>query len=271
MREMNQQSDTTPVPALPLPTLVGAQPLTPEALAIIDALALRHEAAGGFLMTLVNAAGGKLENGLEKLPDAVKDRLEAVTRFALARSYGLARRTAPAALPGLGGRTHRAVATVSGALGGMGGLPTALIELPVTITVLFRSLQQIAARHGFDPRDEAILAECLRVFASGGPMAEDDGVNTSFLSARIALNGVTLHRLIAMVAPPLAVLVGQKLAAQTVPVLGATAGASINFAFSGYYQEMAHVYFGLLRLAQDHDPQEVERAFRARIGQRRLS
>ncbi len=44
-------------------------------------------------------------------------------------------------------------------------------------------------------------------------------------------------------------VLGQKLAAQTVPVLGAVAGATTNCVYSGYYQEMARVHFGLRRLA----------------------
>ena len=51
------------------------------------------------------------------------------------------------------------------------------------------------------------------------------------------------------------------LAAQTIPVLGAAAGAGLNLAYVRYYREMAHVRFGLLKLAQSHDPQLVSRAF----------
>jgi uncharacterized protein (DUF697 family) len=60
-----------------------------------------------------------------------------------------------------------------------------------------------------------------------------------------------VHGIVARVAPRLATVLGQKLAAQTVPVLGAAAGAATNYAFTSYYQEMAHVAFGLRRLAQD--------------------
>ena len=59
-----------------------------------------------------------------------------------------------------------------------------------------------------------------------------------------------MHGLIGKVAPRLATAMGQKLAAQTVPVLGAAAGAATNYAYTSYYQQMAHVHFGLLRLAE---------------------
>ena len=57
-------------------------------------------------------------------------------------------------------------------------------------------------------------------------------------------------------------MLGQKLAAQAVPVLGAVTGAGINYAFMDYFQEMAHVRFGLRRLGQTHDPKVIAAAFR---------
>ena len=69
----------------------------------------------------------------------------------------------------------------------------------------------------------------------------------------MTVTGVALQRLISRVAPRLATVLGQKLAAQTVPLLGAAAGAATNYAYTGYYGEMAHVHFGLRRLAIDAD------------------
>jgi uncharacterized protein (DUF697 family) len=65
----------------------------------------------------------------------------------------------------------------------------------------------------------------------------------------VTLNGAAVHGILKSVAPKLATVLGQKLAAQTVPILGAAAGAATNYAYTSYYQEMAHVHFGLRRLA----------------------
>ena len=62
-----------------------------------------------------------------------------------------------------------------------------------------------------------------------------------------------MQNLIAQVAPKLGIVLGQKLAAQAVPVLGAVAGAATNYVYSGYYREMARVHFSLRRLAVDAD------------------
>ena len=147
------------------------------------------------------------------------------------------------------------------AAGGAGGLATSIAELPVTIAVILHAIRRAAAEEGFDPDDPAIRLEALRVFAAGSPLAMDDGVNTGFFGARMAVTGPALQRVLASVAPRLATALGQKLMAQAVPVLGAIAGAGLNAAFLGYYREVAHVRFGLLRLCERHGTEQVIAAF----------
>jgi uncharacterized protein (DUF697 family) len=84
-------------------------------------------------------------------------------------------------------------------------------------------------------------------------LSGDDGTDLGFLSARVALSGKAMQAVIHKIAPRLAVVLGQKLAAQAVPVLGAVAGAATNYAYTSYYQDMAHVHFGLRKLAIDAD------------------
>ena len=67
--------------------------------------------------------------------------------------------------------------------------------------------------------------------------------------------------LIATVAPRLAAALGQKLAAQAVPVLGAVSGAALNAAFLRYYREVARIRFALMRLAVQHGGAAVAARF----------
>lgn len=216
----------------------------------IAGLARRHKAAGGVGMQVLNMIGGRAENLLERLPDPVKQGLEGATERALKVALQAAKQSR-GVVPDQKGWLNTALTTAMGAVGGAGGLPTALAELPVTVTVLLRAIQGIAAEHGFDPNDPDVLVECLTVFASAGPLADDDGANMAFLSTRVTLTGAAVHGILKSVAPKLATVLGQKLAAQTVPILGAAAGAATNYAYTSYYQEMAHVHFGLRRLAID--------------------
>ena len=83
----------------------------------------------------------------------------------------------------------------------------------------------------------------------------------------MSLTGASVRKMISRLAPKLATILGQKLAAQTVPILGAVTGAAVNYAFTSYYQQMAHVHFGLLRLAEDSgiDHGTLVHEFRARL------
>jgi hypothetical protein len=225
----------------------------------IALLAARYRRANGPVISLMNRLGGRVEDRLGALPPEVRARIERVTRLALERGYHLAASGRHA--PDFGPRGPMALAALTGAAGGAGGLATSIAELPVTIAVILHAIRRAAAEEGFDPDDPAIRLEALRVFAAGSPLAADDGVNTAFLGVRMAVTGPALQRILASVAPRLAAALGQKLMAQAVPVLGAVAGAGLNAAFLGYYREVAHVRFGLLRLSEGHGAERVIAAF----------
>lgn len=216
----------------------------------IAALARRHRGANTLGIQVVNLIGMRAESLLARLPAPARARLDDVTMRALRASVAAAQ-VSRGVVPDQRGWLHTALATGLGAVGGIGGLPSALAELPVTVTVLFRAIQAAAAENGFDPADPEVQALCLSVFATAGPLAQDDGADMGFLAARVTLTGGAVHKVVAAVAPRLATALGQKLAAQTVPVLGAAAGAATNYVYTSYYQDMAHVVFGLRRLERE--------------------
>lgn len=242
--------------------LTGTLLIRHEFEAEIEKLALRYRKSGGVGLQVLNLVGGQAENLLERLPDRVKDQLEDTTEKALSVAMQAAfqsRRVVKDQKPWL----NTALSTAMGAAGGFGGLPTALAELPVTTTVLLRAIQSIAAENGFDPADADIQKICMQTFAAAGPLSDDDGADLAFLTARITLTGATVNSIISKVAPRLATILGQKLAAQTVPLIGAAAGAATNYAYTSYYQDMAQVQFGLNRLGIKHGiaPDEVKNSF----------
>lgn len=243
--------------------MVEEKALSAEVRGELESLARRFGAADGIGMQVLALVGGQAENLLHRLPGAVRKQMDGATQSALHIAFDAARRSRGSVRDG-SDWLNTAVSTAMGAAGGFGGLPTAMAELPVTTTVLLRAIQGIAHEHGFDPDDPQVAAQCMQVFAAAGPLADDDGADIAFLSARIALSGSAVHGLIAKIAPRLATVLGQKLAAQAVPVVGALAGAATNYAFTSYYQEMARVYFGLRRLARDSgvDTEVLLREFR---------
>lgn len=239
-----------------LPTVIPSDPTTDLA-SEIAALARRYQRANGPVMRLVNRVGNTLESQLAVFPEKYRGPIERATAQALDSAYNLAGRA-----PDLGDRGPMAAVLASGAMGGAGGFATSLAELPVTVTLMLNAIRAEARDAGLDPDDPWVRAECLRVFGAGSPLASDDGVNTSFMTARLSITGSAVQNIITTVAPKLAAVLGQKFAAQAVPILGAVSGAALNAAFLTYYREIARIRFALLKLAEIHGNVPVLDAFK---------
>lgn len=250
-------------------------PLTKQNQIEIEALAKRYSDANGLMMKLVNLAAGKLESGLSVLPAGVKKQLDDVTKLALKASYEAAAWTnvdtgsrgimSRAAGKLSGDQVHKAAAVATGAAGGLGGVGTTVVEIPVTISLIFRSVQNIAAQYGEDPSSTEVKLECIKVFGTGAISGDLDDIDTGFVGAKIIITGGAAEKLIASIAPKFAAMMTNKLAAQTVPVLGAITGAGINYAFVEYYQQMAHVRFGLRKVIRNSQAGLVHEHFRVAI------
>ena len=237
--------------------------LSQDVLDEIAELANRQKRAAGLLMKAINFVGGQVEDTLKLLPDSTRSQVDRAAREALQTSYQVAAKSRTGRFSNVAksDTAHRVMATVSGAVGGLGGLPTAVAEIPVATTMIFRAVQGVSEQYGEDPSSVETRLQCLAVFGAGGPGSEDDGVDTAFLSARLGLTGAAVNSLISKVAPKFATVLSQKLASQAVPILGAAAGAGTNYAFTDYYVEIAHVHFGLRKLARTYGEEQVLDAF----------
>ncbi|MEQ9693749.1 EcsC family protein [Shimia sp. SDUM112013] len=213
-------------------------------------LAARYRAAGGVGIELLGLLGNQAENLFERLPQQTRMHIDRVTDQSLRQAMKAAHES-QSVIGDRVGWLNSAMAGALGAAGGLGGIPTALAELPVTTMILLREIQSEAVRLGFDPASENVQFDCIQVFGSAGPLARDDGTDMSFVGARMALASGSMQALIAKIVPKLSVVLGKKLAAQSVPVFGAVAGAAINYAYVSYYREMSHVHFGLRKLSID--------------------
>lgn len=250
----------------------------------LKAIARQYDEASGLIMKLASWAGHKAGDALATLPEEWQARVSEATSLALREAYRIAattQSTESVGEPGVmdralewakGERWHQIASGLTGALGGAGGIATTLIDLPVTITLMLRSIQQIAAGYGENLHDEGIRSQCVAVFALGGPALDDDAGETGFIAARLALSGKAVAEILSAVLPRLSIMVSNKALAQATPLLGALAGAAINPTFTSYYQTMAHVHFRLRRLERDADADQVqacfERVLRVRRGER---
>jgi len=167
---------------------------------------------------------------------------------------------------------HKSVAAMAGAAGGAFGLAGLPIELPFTTTVMLRSIADIAKGEGEDLGDPDVALACLEVFALGGSGAANaidrgGALETGYFALRgLLAKSVSeaarhlldrelteqasplLVRFIAQVSARFGIVVSQKFAAQSVPLIGAASGAAINYAFVDHFQTLARGHFTVRRL-----------------------
>lgn len=179
-------------------------------------------------------------------------------------------------------RLHRRLAAITGGLGGAVGLASLPIELPLSTTIMLRSIADIARQEGENLRNPETGLACLEVFALGDHVG-DNLIEGGYLGVRcllaksvsdaarfVTLRGVTsesapaMVRLLAQLSSRFGVVVSQKAAAQALPLVGALSGAAINHAFTEHFQTLARGHFTMRRLERVYDPALV-RAHYARI------
>jgi len=169
---------------------------------------------------------------------------------------------------------HKVSAGTSGALGGAFGLAALAVELPVSTTIMLRSIADIARSQGEDLRGPEGRLQCIQVLALGGPSKSDDAAEAGYFAARAglakAVSDAASHlagkglsssgapavvRLISQIASRFSIVVSEKAAAQAIPIVGAFGGALINTVFIEHFQTMGNAHFTIRRLEriQGHD------------------
>ncbi|MDX5626991.1 MULTISPECIES: EcsC family protein [unclassified Brenneria] len=249
--------------------------------------------APSIAIQLANLVGGPIEWSLSKLPNLVKNKVQSVVHSALHKSVDAALYTMNddpkrASSP----KTHKLAAATSGAVSGFFGAAGLLIELPISTTIMMRSVADIARGEGFSLADLSVKAACVEVFALGGRASNDDAAESAYYASRAVLADITKHasrelidiaskkgaekasakittsqagktlaRVIDAVATRLGITITEKMAAQIVPVIGAASGAAINTLFINHYQNMAKGHFIVKRLEQKYGEDEIKAVY----------
>jgi hypothetical protein len=175
---------------------------------------------------------------------------------------------------------HKVAAASSGTLGGAFGLATLPVELPVSTTLILRSIAEIARQEGEDLSDPKAALACVQVFALGSGKEGANPAESSYFAVRAALaqsmaeaaRFITEHgfvgqgepvliRLASEIATRFGIVVSQKVAAQAVPVIGALGGAAVNTAFMDHYQDLARAHFTVRRLERTYGREAVRKAY----------
>jgi hypothetical protein len=240
----------------------------------------------GLAAKLASYIGTPVEKGMKLLPKRWQAGVHSATEKALMKALDVAVKSLGDRAQAPGGKTasnrvHKVAVATSGAIGGAFGIAALSIELPLSTTIILRSIADIAASEGEDPRAVETRLACLVVFALGSPKdARDNTAESGYFAARSALatavteaskhlaqKGVAkggspaLVRLIGLIASRFGIVVSEKTAAQLVPVIGAAGGAIVNTLFIGHYQDMARGHFIVRRLEKAHGAEPVRLAY----------
>ncbi|HYM00214.1 MAG TPA: EcsC family protein [Blastocatellia bacterium] len=224
-----------------------------------------------FAARVAEFAGRPVGQFLDSLPKFATERVRNAVTAAMLKSLKVALTTLDddsSAQPS--SWMPKLLAGATGGLGGMFGLATLALELPVTTTLMLRTIAGIARSEGEDLSRARPKLACLEVFALGG-RAPESGSDAGYYAARAMLTqavneaasylferGVAdqtapvMVRLLDAIGSRFGVVVSEKAAAEAVPLIGAIGGATINVVFMDHFQKVAQGHFIVRRLERKY-------------------
>ena len=233
----------------------------------------------GIAIKLSNMIGNPIQKGLDFLPENWNQKLSEITQTSLLKAADTAiftlkennNKNTPNNL------IHKVAAGASGTLGGLFGITGLAVELPITTTIILRSIADIARSHGESINNINTKLACLEVFALGGNSIEDDHLESGYYVTRTFLSNtmtqaskhVTEQGIVNEGAPLLLNITGkiaerfglqvtEKTIAQSIPVIGAVGGAIINTLFIDHFQDMAKGHFTIRKLEKTHGQKPIK-------------
>jgi hypothetical protein len=236
----------------------------------------------GFTARLANLIGSPIEKGFQLLPNGWSEQVGKATRIALMKALHMALGTLGKSKKSGGSSEflHKILAGASGGIGGAFGLAALPLELPISTTVILRSIADIARDEGHDLSLMETRLECLEVFAFGAPLKHGDTSESVYWGTRMALSksisdavshlaqrgandtaAPVLIKLVNVIASRFGIIVSEEIAAKAVPVIGAFSGSVTNVLFMAHFQEMARAHFTVKRLEKKYGTDFVRKAY----------
>ncbi len=237
-----------------------------------------------FSIKIINRFGRSVERILTaSLPDSVEKSIARISRKSLEKVLEIALFTIRNDIEAPSKDVfHRAAVTATGTVGGFFGLAGLAIELPISTTIIFRSIADIARSEGELLSEPETKIACLEVFALGGQSGTDGQADSAYLAVRGAMakyvsesteyiaragvqkSGPALVRLIGQLSSRFGVIVSEKTAAQAIPMIGAVGGGLVNALFIDHFQNMARGHFIVRRLERKYSPEFIRDQYEKR-------
>jgi hypothetical protein len=228
-------------------------------------------------MRLADYAGQPINRLMKALPPAANEKIQAAVHFALAHSVKVVVRSLESKAPVQPSRlAPKLIAGLAGGVSGFAGLAALPIELPITTTNLLRAIADIARAEGESLASRDAQIACLEVFALGHRgrgigsaagyyalrtmLAKATGDAVSYLVQRGAAEEAApvLMRFVTEIAARYGIIVSDRAAASAVPLLGALGGATVNWIFMDYFQDVARGHFTMRRLERVYGAETVQ-------------
>lgn len=249
----------------------------------------------GWAIRNVNKIGNTVETGVKHVPEKVLLKVQSMTQSVLLKivKANLLTIQKNKTFKKPSKNTYKSIVTGTGALSGFfgssTGFGTAIFASEVTLTTKFlmRTIMDIARSEGEDIYTLEGQMACLQVFALGGDSLDDDGMEASYYTTRMALNSAlsnvsaasikmsldslvkgasalgsnAIGNFLSEIATRLSLLISEKFLAQAVPIVGAIGGGGLNYVFVDHFQKMATAHFTIRRLERKYGEAEVKSVY----------
>ncbi len=236
-----------------------------------------------FIVKITNVIGKPIESGINSLPKNVQEKIAKATNASLNKALEVALRTLDSEQKKSRKGLHMMAAAATGAIGGAFGVMAIAVELPISTTIMLRSIADIARENGENIKQDDVMLECLSVFSFGAGKSSENLGDSSYYAIRASLasliteaasylssknvteiassNIPALINLVTKITVRFNVQVSEMAMAQLIPIIGAAGGATINTLFIDHYQDMATGHFTIKRLERKYGEEEVKMVF----------
>jgi hypothetical protein len=228
---------------------------------------------------LADYAGQPINRILRLMPQIASDRLNDVVRTSILKCLELAIDSLDEVPSPPATWLSSTMAGITGGISGAFGWIALPVELPLTTTLMLRSIADIARHQGEDLSDVASRLACMEVFALGGNRTENK-MNVGYYAARAFLARLTgeasaylvergltgasapvVTGFVTEISSRFGLVVSDKVAAGALPVLGALGGATVNVIFMDHFQRIAEGHFTVRRLERQYGAETIRRQY----------
>ncbi len=249
-----------------------------------------------FITRVTDYLGKPIQKTMDRMPPLVQEKLSSASEMAIRKSLDVAHNSlqsipqGPSTLDKIKSESsklrlsHNLATATTGAVGGFFGEIGFLIELPITTTLIMRSILAQGQNYGHLSKEE-LITNALYVFSLGSSKSKaDDEMDTAYYTSRFAMDyaikraaeylALNTHRtvlknieagsapfileLISKVAGRFNIAVGEKMLAESLPVVGAVGGATINLLFTDFFTLSAKYHFGIKYLESKYGKDIVQ-------------